>query len=875
MPGLMRGLTLIGALALCATCLAQSQQRRSLTVFWQGLDEFASARDEHAMESTVRRPATAGGEPRPAIFLHPIDREPTTLTFPPASFEAPEAMRVFFVAWAGLADGVKWDDREHTPDGVRFAVRVNGAEVARTRLAESRWEPLVADLGGLSAGQRRHFTVELVTDAGEAGDSSYDWANFGEPMLVAAEATHLAPMRPQIGTSGMVIADAAEGGATIVVEALDAAGEPIPDEAISNARAEAGLLAVRFDFGEVPGCEGWRVRVAEGRAETMWGGAFGPRLMLTGIGPARAVNLAGEQVLLRAGVKNAGLGAVLPIDRATVTCTGHDRAIDHLAPGDETAVEFQMPPRAAGACPVSCEVRDVAGHVGRATASIHVWPALPELPREAPGPLEARELGSGYVLLANGLLRWLVQTRVPGLGALVWARRDGSWHPVGSVAPLVELLEPGGAEGRLRIERVSARADTPARLTARGEWLSPSGGAVDVTVRLVLPAGVEAARVRVEARARRPMLLGALRGPALHVGDRTTGAGKGMAVFPGLEFLYGDEPSSSTRDLAPPLNVRTVPHRFKVTVPMMMTQTEPDGPCMALIWDPRRRWDGERMAPAAGFASPNFIEHQDNHLMQLFLPSVPDFVPENARVAAGDAAAEELYEMQPDRPLVLDQWVVAGWPEPDATGAFAWFDSLVGFPPPEGWPRSFADEMALCRHGFMETVWDADSQQSLHVVGGGSANAPGFAALMLMDARAVASESARRRLLDRVGLIAEKTVREAGPEGLASGAMCHIMRGELPYHWGHMPQALRGIRDQARSSLERQEEDRGWGFHPDERRSALGERGTRTIGICAREALTLARWAAISGDPETVAAMERALRYMRRFHVPRGAQGWE
>ena len=50
-----------------------------------------------------------------------------------------------------------------------------------------------------------------------------------------------------------------------------------------------------------------------------------------------------------------------------------------------------------------------------------------------------------------------------------------------------------------------------------------------------------------------------------------------------------------------------------------------DNAALALYWDCMQKWDGANDRPAAVFASPNFIERQDNHLMGLFLPSVPNW----------------------------------------------------------------------------------------------------------------------------------------------------------------------------------------------------------------------------------------------------------
>ena len=58
-------------------------------------------------------------------------------------------------------------------------------------------------------------------------------------------------------------------------------------------------------------------------------------------------------------------------------------------------------------------------------------------------------------------------------------------------------------------------------------------------------------------------------GPTLLAGDGTFGGHKTDAIFPGLEYLLEDEPSSSTAYAAPKFANRTVPHPYKVTIPLM------------------------------------------------------------------------------------------------------------------------------------------------------------------------------------------------------------------------------------------------------------------------------------------------------------------
>src|SRR5262249_4278557 len=89
--------------------------------------------------------------------------------------------------------------------------------------------------------------------------------------------------------------------------------------------------------------------------------------------------------------------------------------------------------------------------------------------------------------------------------------------------------------------------------------------------------------------------------------------------------LTGEERSSSLPRpaLAAPASMeRFVPHPNKVTVPVMAVTTKRR--LIGLAWDPLQKWDGIRTRPSAFFASPNWLDGQNNHLMGLFVPAVPD-----------------------------------------------------------------------------------------------------------------------------------------------------------------------------------------------------------------------------------------------------------
>jgi hypothetical protein len=857
---------LVCLLLFTAVSLAWGAEQRSANVWWNGVDEFGKAQVTNSMSAAVRRPGTAGKVSMPAVFLHPQNNDRAIAKYPQVSMGLSGGIRVFLVTYVGIADGFTWGEEEHPADGARFYVDVDGRDVLTAEVKESKWVPMAAQLFEAPAGGGPfEADVSLQTDCGGQANSNYDWAMFGDPLIVNTDGRTLRQATPVSGAGGVLIADVAGGTGDLIVEGLDAAGKAIAEATARQAVDRPGLTFVSFDFGATEGCVQWQWRAEGLRVTDAWGGSWQPLPRLTNCGPANGVTIAGDRLIVRAGVTNTGKGALLPDQGATVTCNGQEKPIERLAPGESTAVEFDLGIPDVGTLPLTATAQ-CGGTSTTIVEGLGIWPELPKLPAGRPKKAEARSLNDDFMLLQNPDVRWLLYTGGDAQGALVYVWARDRWELSASVAPWVQLAAqstggwgmPGfsGWEGGPTGGGAEVRAESP-------------GERFVCSLRAFLPDERPYIRVDLTVAAAQDETLAAMWGPAVHAGDRGTGTSKGIAIFPGLEYLEGDEQSSSMRDLAPPLNQRWTPHRFKITVPMMMVETREGGPVVAVAWDPNQKWDGEHAQPATRFASPDFLNHQDSHLMQLGLPSVPEFIPESA-----DRAAEPL-TLQAGEAWTLSEYVFAGVPKPDATAALQWFGEVVGYPKAEKAPRSFEDEMALCRHGFMKSVWDEQTQTSLHYVGSGKSNAPGFATLLLMDGRGVAQGEDRTAVLDRVKLIGEKTLREQGAPGLTSSAACHIMGWEFPYHWGHLPAALAGMRGAAHGSIDSQEDDGGWGYYPDESRKTLGEPGTRVMGIAGRNAYILAKWAAISGDPEAEAALQRALAHMERYKVPRGAQGWE
>jgi len=505
---------------------------------------------------------------------------------------------------------------------------------------------------------------------------------------------------------------------------------------------------------------------------------------------------------------------------------------------------------------------------------------LPPLPRLEQKPVSgARAYRADRALvLENERLRVVFLRGDDGYAAAIWFAHDGKrYSQVGVTSPLSDVVVQAPNASSQRLVVAPARA-TPSQskggAAAALEWRASDDSGAALTARLDFRLAAGAARVTAvyALSADRAVKLLRFTGPSLYAGEGAFGPEKSFALFPGLEYLMDDELSSSRRDAAEPINLRLVPHPFKVTMPLMAVS---HGDYLtAILWDQRQLWDDKNSALSAEFASPNWHEGRDNHLMRLFAPTVPQWVAENAELA------QTAYDLAPGTKLRIAAYVVA---EHVAAAdsrdvllrALDHYYEAFGMPAVAPRPRSLDAEIELSRYAFLNTVWDEATSKSRHCVDWAPANAPGFAALLWTDYLHAHDPQLRQELRDRVAVIASQTITEDGEAGLASGANCHIMRWEFPFYWGHLAGALAGAQAQVYGTMAAQKRDGSWRFEPDEKRRNLGKFGDAEIGICARPALDLLRYARITGDPKCLAAGLKALAFVERFSIPRGAQSWE
>lgn len=849
-------------LALLSTlCLAVGAAPQLVTV-WDGYDAFTLATADHVMEAALRSNGRAGGVNHRAVFLHPKDGDPARLTYPVTLPKLGPEDRLVFTTLAGLADGVK--PEEHPMDGVGLGLEIGGELLGRVRVDEPGWEPLAIDLAPL-AGQ----TIELVLrtdDGGGAGNVSYDWAMFGEPRIMLLRGSVLKPDLTSSALSGGLLAKLPEHGiaTALHVRPIDAQGKPV-GEGLTAVLGTARLVYLDFDLSRVDGARGILVEPDGVTPTELRVSPYLPALTVENLGTRDGVVFAGRPFEVQCVLRNTGRAPFDADHKLEVSFGGAltaIRPVERLLPGDTVTLTAQAPAAAAG------EVQLGLGATwqpepGRPDtldemATVRIYPPLPKLPSERAAARELKFI-DGVVLLQNEFARVVVGGQ--GAGPVVWYTHDGQQYREVARSPYL-------AEVCLEAEPAAAGEVAAGEYTAGFAVTQPiENGKATLTTRCLLRPKEPVFEVITELTANQPIGVRALRGPAVLVSDGTGKTTKRVALFPGLEYLKDDEPSSSTRDFDPPLNVRTVPDPYKVTMPMMAI--ERDDAVVAVLWDQEQTWSAQRSMLSATFGSPNLLDGQANHLLQLFCPSGTDLVPENTRLAA------EPFEVPAGGKLSFSQEILLQAKGTVLDAVDEWYRLHHGVPQPQAKPRDLAAELALCSYGFSHTVWDPETNKSKHCVGWAGANAPQFGALLLTSAQLQPEPTEAAAARAQAELILSTTLTEQGERGLASNANCHIMRWNLPFLYGHLDGACAALKSDAYAAIGGQDPDGGWRFHPDEKHAMLGEDGAVELGTCANPMASIWRWARLTGDPVAIEAGLKALEFADRFVVPAGAQGWE
>lgn len=574
-------------------------------------------------------------------------------------------------------------------------------------------------------------------------------------------------------------------------------------------------------------------------------------LRLVSFAPEEAVVTTDQGGRLVARVENTGGEEV---KEAQLTVTGGEararlrgaatRAVAHLAPGAATEVQFGFSPRSEGWAAFSLEGPDgIRAHTDVLITRPFPTPRATEQPQaQVSGPVAW--IGNDKVLLT-------VVQGPEGFGpGRLECVEAGKARPMGTLPQLAAVQLAGGSLVELACAQATARqAANAATLTFTGTP-TVAGAKIALTVVITLSKGKPYLDVSYELSADRDLKVAAFRGPWLWAGEGAFGDQQDVALFPGVEYLTAGERSSSTLDVAPPMNVRWAPHPNTITVPSMAIERA--GATVGLMWDPLQKWDGEHDRPTAVFASPNFVEGRANHLLGLCLPAIPDWLKPNQLVA------EKPYELAAGKKLTLCAclWAEA---KSEVLRSMDLYCDRYGLPDLPPRPRSYEDDVAMCLKAYDTVLWDEKAQGWHGVLQWAAGRDPGVALEYYLLASRLLQDKAWAAKLQAKGLAL------AAPGDLAASL----------HQFGRPWAALRRLVVQARGQAVQAPADGKYSFHPDKTTRSLGADGALASGIAARGVRDLLVNALRTGDPKAAQAGLKTLKFMEQFRVPRASQVWE
>jgi len=841
------------------------------------VEKFEESKISNAMQASASSSDVSGGIKVPAIFEHPTNEGDARVEYEMELPELSMEQSLILCFKIGLRDGIEFDgDVEF--NGVKFAIEINDDRVFESVKMECKWDDNIIDLSQY-LGQK--VNIAFITNCNGEGNSNYDWALWGVPRILCLKRNIDKPEPDKSWVSfqrGIFLGLLSDTGN---VEDASAELKSVEFDLPRSLPIPEILESIGKDLESESG-----KKLADIAIHT-----YTPDLELVHLGTDKALIMSDEEFSVNCVVKNSGKVSLTLDNRATLTLSGvklkrdkSTKKLGRIEPGTESVLTWRVSCitnekdvhiKANLICPTNDEPieKNIDTHIS-------INPNIPKISKATSETLKTFEKND-YVAIENRYLRALFVCGENGYSycVLYIAQNDG-YKELAVYLPIAEFgyRDSKGNISHIQVQPHGHKQSGDNRgnssIVFDFSHQESDGTTWDVSTRFSLEENSKNLKAEYQLKVDRDRELSYFRGPMLYVSDLSLGKSKDFGLFPGLEFLENDEPSSNERDASYPINLRLVPHPYKITIPLMAI--ERNDSLISLLWEPHQKWDGKNENLSAVFASPNFKDKQNNHLMGLFIPTPPEWVKENSLSASVPYKIKADHEIKFEAAIVLDNGDIL-----DAIDH--WFD-VYGMPSPLEPPRSDSDEVVLSRHALMHTVWDEETQKSRHCVGWEPVCAPGFATLLWLDYLVNHwenrfqnfSSTIDESVKERVELIAQKTIEENGEAGLISTAACHILKWEFPFYYGRLQPAIMKILEIAENLISSQERDGSWVFHPNsERTKELGKEGDAVLGTCAGNAMTILKCARIMGKESILQAGLKAIRFMDRFQVPRGAQAWE
>ena len=839
-------------LVILATSLAVgSPSFAGAEVVYDFANHFSDAKIADAM-SPGAAGSTVGGVQKHGLFLHPTDKE-ATATYLVSLPKVSKGERLILAYSAGVRDGIGTNDPERPFDGVKFSLRIDGKEQFSTETKENKWIDGAVDLAPMGGKQ-----IEVVFATDKVGNTNYDWAAWGEPRVLKLSGSPLLSGTTAKTAKGLVVVDYTGPKNTVkIVPTGKQSGQPINWTA--PAGAAKGTAAIPFDFTRI-GATGVALRSTAG-VSGIQVYEFDPHVEIASFGPANALLLAGQPTELRCVVKNTGEGILHASSGAKAVVSGGlitgSQPIGELAPGAKKTLVWPLKP-AAGTAKASVAV---SGHgFGGASAS---WEGeVVKAPTGVPAKVaqaESKRLSDGTVMLQNAKFRMVFLKGGSGYaGWMAYVVQGADWKPVASGAPMGRVIVPGPSGSKPTTYRINPK---DLNLTT-GPDSSPGVsftsekqiGQANCHFEFTFSLGKDASTVAItqSMSSAQPVEILHFSGPTVYAGDRSFGKIKDEGLFPGLEYLL-TESSSGTANATAPYNLRTVPHPNKITIPFMAVRK--GGTLVSLEWDPLQKWDGVADRPAAVFASPNFLDGEDNHKMGIFAPSVPEWTDENKQMAA------KPYTLQPGKSITLKADLIVKQDSKTVLDAVDGWIARHGVPaPPEPTIQEY-EYLDLCDKAFLGSAWDDAAKAWNHTNTSAASFDPMIATYLLDRANYILEPERSKPIRD----LANSAIDKAKDQVNLDVALLN----------GDVEAALDRMAAGVKQQIAAQRPDGSWPFNPDKSHEVFGKPGDTSSGLTAANAIGILHYALATGDAKARDAGLKALKYLDTQTRPEGAQTWE
>ncbi|MGQ9902271.1 MAG: hypothetical protein ACUVR1_08690 [Fimbriimonadales bacterium] len=838
--GILRRCALAGA--CCLTLILRLQgfaiQPASEGVFV--LDDLTARWGQGQVSNALGMPrvrmVASGGVSLRAGSLHPTNR-PARNQFTVQLPAVDSGDLLVLVAWGGIDDNARRDDPQNPHDGVRVRLLVEGTAVAEAVCDTPGWRALSADLTSYAG---KSVSVAFEVDAQD--NTHYDWAYIAGAQVVRLRERFALKVGREILPEGVLEVR----GATGDVFTLRASNMP----PITAAIPASGVLWLRYAFA------GARSATLSELAPNSTARVYPllPRLRFETVAPRRAVLTPGETTEVLVRVRNIGAGtwrddrmqfSVQALADAEIL-SRPEIETDLLPPNGVAETRFRI---RVGARPrLSVMLRSSAGNDAAIVAPVVASNAI-NLPATG---LVARAEGTAGALQNDQLRLLIAPASAGGHAARLFVRHGGEWVPIASSAPLADaIVNAEGAPPKLHAFTVeSITADpTAMRLMLQGR--------LGLTARATLEYRLQENRLHCTGRIVSEVNahLYRFRFPDWRVGDGAFGEAKDEALLPGLEYLLGEERSSSPMFAAPPYDVRFAPDPYKITAPLMAVRWR--NYWVSMEWDPMQGWSGVLRVPNALFASPNFLEGGANHRFALWVPSVPRWADENTQ------QAREPFRLLRGESALLQATLIVRTDARDVSEAMAHYLQRAGMPLPPAPQRNDFAAMQLTVQGLLNS-YDTTQRAWLHTHTGPITYDPQVAlGLWVLGHRMFPEDLRRRQAIEQVRAAVD--ARPKGAHGL-----------EVAFYVGGLVSALEQAEREAETLLQSQREDGSWAWQPETPRHAIfGKAGDSASGWTGQRAAQVGRFATITLQPRARASLLRSVRYLAAQRRPEGAQTWE